>query len=150
VTALDTSGARILEKSTRVKPAAWQPVALWHPCRGLLAQTHELNRAPPDIDPRKAWPQVQIERAADVMASVSRDVLAFLRLLGAVSIRLGRIMPRPARLRLSSTVYRSRSVRWIRPVQRSPSTMPSSRLRAIWSGGRAEIVAGASRRTGIL
>lgn len=114
VTALDTSGAWVLEKLTRA-PAGGGAVeahGLMASLSGLLAQAHELNRGPPDIEPRKAWPQVQIERAADYMASVSRDVVAFLHLLGAVSISLGRIMLRPARLRLTSTVYQLFRVGW--------------------------------------
>jgi phospholipid/cholesterol/gamma-HCH transport system permease protein len=114
VTALDTSGAWVLEKLTRESAggAAVEVHGLTTSLSGLLAQAHGLNRRPSDIEPRKAWPQVQIERAADYMASMSRDVVAFLHLLGAVSASLGLIMLRPARLRLTSTVYQLFRVGW--------------------------------------
>ncbi|KAA0074153.1 ABC transporter permease [Tardiphaga sp. P9-11] len=114
VTALDTSGAWLLEKLSRA-PIHGDGIKVRYPSDtlvGLLTQAHKLNRCASSPEPRKAWPLAQLDRATDYMAGVSHDAVAFLHLLGAVCTSLGRIILHPSRLRLTSTVYQLFRVGW--------------------------------------
>ena len=111
VTALDTSGAWIIEKMTRTL-SGMEVHGLPEALHGLLQQAHGLNRPSVDKRTKRAWLSVQLERGVTYATSIGRDIAAFLHLLGAVCFALGKTLIQPRRLRLTSTIYQLFRVGW--------------------------------------
>lgn len=112
VSALDTSGAWLLEKLTRAAINGSEKAGLPQHLSGLLVQAHQLNRHPPRLDPGGGTWRAAVRQAMDYATGTARDALAFLQLLGAFAAALGRIAMRPRTFRLTSTVYQLHRVAW--------------------------------------
>jgi phospholipid/cholesterol/gamma-HCH transport system permease protein len=112
VTALDTVGAWLFEKLARSGPAGeTEPAFVGAPAAysGLLSEVHQLNRAEQAGKPSRNFVVERVVRAARELAS---DGLAFLHMLGAVSLAMLGVLRRPSTFRLTSTVYQLGRVGW--------------------------------------
>jgi phospholipid/cholesterol/gamma-HCH transport system permease protein len=112
VTALDTVGAWLFEKLARGAPSGEaQPAFVGVPAAysGLLGEVHQLNRAQTDA----ARPQrLLLDRLVPLGRDLASDGVAFLHMLGAVSLSLLGVLRRPASFRLTSMVYQLGRVGW--------------------------------------
>jgi len=111
VTALDTVGAWLIEKLARSGAGGSSEgifVGVPASYSGLLREVRELNRGRPGIGRRGGFFIDSLDTARDLVA----DSLAFLHMLGAISLVLGRVLRRPRSLRLTSTVYQLGRVGW--------------------------------------
>jgi phospholipid/cholesterol/gamma-HCH transport system permease protein len=112
VTALDTVGAWLFEKLAR-RAAAGSPepvlVGASPSYSGLLREVRELNRAEPGLKRRR---NPLVDRLEKMTRALVADSAAFLHMLGAVSIALGRVLREPRSFRLTSTVYQLGRVGW--------------------------------------
>jgi phospholipid/cholesterol/gamma-HCH transport system permease protein len=112
VTALDTIGAWLFEKLARGVPAGGpQPTFVGVPAAysGLLSEVHQLNRAQAGVGRPRG---ILIDRLVRIGRALASDSLAFLHMLGAVSVALLGVLRRPASFRLTSTVYQLGRVGW--------------------------------------
>jgi phospholipid/cholesterol/gamma-HCH transport system permease protein len=112
VTALDTVGAWLFEKLARESDQAQsRPAFVGVPAgySGLLSKVHQLNRAHAGGRKRQG---VLIERLVRLGRGFASDSIAFLHMLGAVSLALFGVLRRPASFRLTSTVYQLGRVGW--------------------------------------
>ena len=113
VTALDTVGAWLFEKLARRGGAAGSSEAIFVGASpsyaGLLREVRELNRGKPG---RKSRENALVERLTRMTHDLVSDSVAFLHMLGAVSIALGRVLREPRSFRLTSTVYQLGRVGW--------------------------------------
>ena len=112
VTALDTVGAWLFEKLARGGAAGTSEsvfVGASASYASLLREVHELNRAGL-TEGRQEHPL--IDRLKKIAQDLVADSAAFLRMLGAVSIALGRVLRQPRAFRLTSTVYQLGRVGW--------------------------------------
>ena len=115
VEALDTIGAWLLERLMRRsnhhgKRAEFKGLPPRY--RGLIAEMHAVNLQPriSQRNPNRLWSALDgVGRAA---AGLMSDVLVFLAMFGELSAALGRVMLRPRRFRLTSTVYQLYRVGW--------------------------------------
>jgi len=112
VTALDTVGAWLFEKLARTGASGASEavfVGTSPSYSGLLREVRELNKGGPGRG-RRAHPLVDClaKMAHDVVA----DSVAFLHMLGAVSVALGGVLCQPKSFRLTSTVYQLGRVGW--------------------------------------
>jgi phospholipid/cholesterol/gamma-HCH transport system permease protein len=111
VTALDTVGAWLFEKLAR-RPAGgteFPLVGVPAAYSGLLGEVHQLNR----VNAGARRPRgVLIERLMRLSRELGSDGLAFLHMLGAVSLALLGVLRRPESFRLTSTVYQLGRVGW--------------------------------------
>jgi phospholipid/cholesterol/gamma-HCH transport system permease protein len=112
VTALDTVGAWLFEKLARsVAAGKSQSALVGVPAAysGLLGEVHQLNRGLPDSGrPRASL----VDRLLRMGSDFASDSVAFLHMLGAVSLALLGVLRRPASFRLTSTVYQLGRVGW--------------------------------------
>jgi phospholipid/cholesterol/gamma-HCH transport system permease protein len=112
VTALDTIGAWLFEKLAR-RNAAGSSAATFvgaSPSHaGLLSEVRESNRGRPGARPRAG---TFIDRLAKMAREFGADSLAFMAMLGAVSLAGVRVLHRPRSFRLTSTVYQLGRVGW--------------------------------------
>jgi phospholipid/cholesterol/gamma-HCH transport system permease protein len=113
VTALDTVGAWLFEKLARRGGAAGSSEAVFVGASpsyaGLLREVRELNRGKSG---RKGRENALVERLTRMTHDLVNDSVAFLHMLGAVSIALGRVLREPQSFRLTSTVYQLGRVGW--------------------------------------
>ncbi|WP_426408507.1 MlaE family lipid ABC transporter permease subunit [Bradyrhizobium ganzhouense] len=112
VTALDTVGAWLFEKLAR-RHTAGSPgpvlVGASPSHSGLLREVQELNRGEPG---RKRRDNPFVDRLTKMARALASDSVAFLHMLGAISLALGRVLRHPASFRLTSTVYQLGRVGW--------------------------------------
>jgi phospholipid/cholesterol/gamma-HCH transport system permease protein len=115
VDALDTIGAWLLERLMRRSKRDGKRAeftGLPPRYRGLIAEMHAVNLQPRTAprSPNRLWSALDgVGRAA---AGLTSDVLVFLAMFGDLSVALGRVMLRPRRFRLTSTVYQLYRVGW--------------------------------------
>jgi phospholipid/cholesterol/gamma-HCH transport system permease protein len=112
VTALDTVGAWLFEKLARgTQSRETQSAFVGVPAAysGLLSEVHQLNRAQTGNARSQRFLVDRLMRLGRALAS---DSLAFLHMLGAVSLALLGVLRRPASFRLTSTVYQLGRVGW--------------------------------------
>ena len=112
VTALDTVGAWLFEKLARTGASGASEavfVGTSPSYSGLLREVRELNKGGPGRG-RRAHPLV--DRLAKMAHDVVADSVAFLHMLGAVSVALGGVLCQPKSFRLTSTVYQLGRVGW--------------------------------------
>jgi phospholipid/cholesterol/gamma-HCH transport system permease protein len=115
VDALDTIGAWLLERLMRRSKRDGKRAeftGLPPRYRGLIAEMHAVNLQPrtPPRSPNRLWSALDgVGRAA---AGLTSDALVFLAMFGDLSVALGRVMLRPRRFRLTSTVYQLYRVGW--------------------------------------
>jgi phospholipid/cholesterol/gamma-HCH transport system permease protein len=111
VTALDTVGAWLFEKLARtsVHPPQEFLVGVPDAYSGLLREVHQSNRAVPEGKPQR---NLLVDRCVRFTREFAADCLAFLRMLGAVSIALLGVLRHPSSFRLTSTVYQLGRVGW--------------------------------------
>lgn len=112
VTALDTVGAWLFEKLARSGLAGGsQPAFIGVPAAysGLLSEVHLLNRGQTGANRPGAF---LVDRLMRLVRELTSDSLAFLHMLGAVSLSLLGVLRRPASFRLTSTVYQLGRVGW--------------------------------------
>jgi phospholipid/cholesterol/gamma-HCH transport system permease protein len=112
VTALDTVGAWLFEKLARSGPPGGPELAfVGTPAAfsGLLGEVHQLNRAQAEARRPRNFLADRLVRLGSALAS---DSLAFLHMLGAVSLSLLGVLRRPASFRLTSTIYQLGRVGW--------------------------------------
>jgi phospholipid/cholesterol/gamma-HCH transport system permease protein len=115
VDALDTIGAWLLERLMRRSKRDGKRAeftGLPPRYRGLIAEMRAVNLQPrtPPRRPNRLWSALDgVGRAA---AGLTSDVLVFLAMFGDLSVALGRVMLRPRRFRLTSTVYQLYRVGW--------------------------------------
>ena len=112
VTALDTVGAWLFEKLARSGLAGeTQSAFVGVPAAyaGLLSEVHQLNRTEADVRRPHGFLADRLVRLGRTLAS---DSLAFLQMLGAVSLALLGVLRRPASFRLTSMVYQLGRVGW--------------------------------------
>jgi phospholipid/cholesterol/gamma-HCH transport system permease protein len=112
VTALDTVGAWLFEKLAR-SGGAGAPEAIFVGASpsytGLLREVRELNKAAPSTRRRE---NPFVDRLTRMARELAADSAAFMHMLGAVSVALGRVLRRPTSFRLTSTVYQLGRVGW--------------------------------------
>jgi phospholipid/cholesterol/gamma-HCH transport system permease protein len=112
VTALDTVGAWLFEKLARnamTGEAQSAFVGVPTAYSGLLSEVHQLNKAQTGV---RRTQGVLVDRLARMSRQFASDSLAFLDMLGAVSLALVGVLRRPASFRLTSTVYQLGRVGW--------------------------------------
>ena len=112
VTALDTVGAWLFEKLARRGGAASPASAFTgvsESYAGLLREVRTLNRANTG---RKRRDGFIIDRLLRFAHDLADDTIAFLQMLGAISVALLAVLHRPASFRLTSTVYQLGRVGW--------------------------------------
>jgi phospholipid/cholesterol/gamma-HCH transport system permease protein len=112
VTALDTVGAWLFEKLARRNAAASSEVAFTgvsDSYAGLLAEVRELNRGEPAAKRRE---QGIVDWLVQLARNLSADAVAFLQMLGAVSLAFFDVVRHPGSFRLTSTVYQLGRVGW--------------------------------------
>lgn len=112
VTELDTVGAWLFEKLARRNPAATSETTLVGASAsyvGLLREVRELNRG--EIGGRRHDPSI-VARLSRLAAELGADGLAFLHMLGAISLALLDVLRHPRSFRLTSTVYQLGRVGW--------------------------------------
>jgi phospholipid/cholesterol/gamma-HCH transport system permease protein len=114
VTALDTVGAWLFEKLARRGAVAAGPsepmfVGASPSYSGLLSEVRGLNRGEPG---RKRRENPFVERLTRMAGELVADSIAFLHMLGAISIALSRVFRQPRSFRLTSTVYQLGRVGW--------------------------------------
>ncbi len=112
VTALDTVGAWLFEKlarRARVEESQSPFVGVPPAYSGLLSEVHRLNRAQAPVGRRRG---ILVDRLVRLGRDFASDSLAFLHMLGAVSLALLGVLRRPASFRLTSTVYQLGRVGW--------------------------------------
>jgi phospholipid/cholesterol/gamma-HCH transport system permease protein len=112
VTALDTVGAWLFEKLARSEAAGTSEaifVGASPSCSGLLREVRELNKAGP-AKSRRASPLV--DRLTKMARDLAADSVAFMHMLGAISMALARVLHQPSSFRLTSTVYQLGRVGW--------------------------------------
>jgi phospholipid/cholesterol/gamma-HCH transport system permease protein len=112
---LDTVGAWLLERLSRSpdfggKDAQFTGVSPRY--RGLLDDMHQVNRQPPAAPKGLAAPLAALDAAGRAAAGLAADVADFLRMLGQLSVAVGRVLRHPGRLRLTSAVYHLFRVGW--------------------------------------
>src|SRR6185437_14644879 len=76
---------------------------------GLLREVHDLNRRGSSGKPRET---TLADRLMKTGRALVLDGAAFLHMLGAISIALGRVLRHPGAFRLTSTVYQLGRVGW--------------------------------------
>ena len=112
VTALDTVGAWLFEKLARSVPSGGSQsafVGVPAAYSGLLNEVHQLNRAQTGARRPHGFP---IDRLVRMDRELAADSLAFLHMLGAISMALLGVLRRPASFRLTSMVYQLGRVGW--------------------------------------
>ena len=112
VTALDTVGAWLFEKLARSGPIREPELAfVGVPAAysGLLREVHPLNRTEQASKQRRYF---MVDWLARMSRQFASDSVAFLHMLGAVSVALVGVLRRPASFRLTSTVYQIGRVGW--------------------------------------
>lgn len=112
VTALDTVGAWLFEKLARREAiGSSQAILVGAPpsYAGLLREVRELNRGAPG---RKRQDNRLVDRLTRIARDLLADSIAFLHMLGAISIALGGVLRQPGSFRLTSTVYQLGRVGW--------------------------------------
>ena len=112
VTALDTVGAWLFEKLAR-RGGGRTPETTFtgvsDSYAGLLAEVRQLNRGGPGATRHETGLVAWLMQFAQDLAT---DTLAFLHMLGAVSLALFDVLRRPASFRLTSMVYQLGRVGW--------------------------------------
>jgi len=111
VTALDTVGAWLFEKLARSGASGMSEtifVGTSPSYSGLLREVRELNKRKPGK--RREHPLV--DRLTKMAHDIVVDGVAFLHMLGAVSVALGGVLRQPKSFRLTSTVYQLGRVGW--------------------------------------
>jgi len=112
VTALDTVGAWLFEKLVRrnaTQSSETRLVGVPDSYAGLLAEVRQLNRREPS---GKRNEDSFVNYLARHARDLGADGIAFLHMLGAVSIALLDVLRRPRSFRLTSTVYQLGRVGW--------------------------------------
>jgi phospholipid/cholesterol/gamma-HCH transport system permease protein len=112
VTALDTVGAWLFEKLARNGTAGASDtifVGASPSYSGLLCEVRELNKGRPGRGRRE---HALLDRLTKMAHDLVADSVAFLHMLGAVSVALGRVLRQPRSFRLTSTVYQLGLAGW--------------------------------------
>lgn len=112
VTALDTVGAWLFEKLARREAiGSSEAILVGAPpsYAGLLREVRELNRGAPG---RKRQDNRLVDRLTRIARDLLADSIAFLHMLGAISIALGGVLRQPGSFRLTPTVYQLGRVGW--------------------------------------
>ena len=115
VTELDTLGAWILEKLSRLAASAGHPATVVGAAAnyaGLIEEVHLVNRRPAAPLPPRHPVIDQVEDVGRYAFSATADVGIFLRMLGALASAILTILRRPRSLRLTSLVYHLHHVGW--------------------------------------
>ena len=111
VTALDTVGAWLFEKLARRGAAGSSEtvfVGASPSYSALLREIRELNRKEPGTRRVGSF----VDRLSKMAHGLVADSMAFLHMLGAISLALGGVLRRPGSFRLTSTVYQLGRVGW--------------------------------------
>jgi phospholipid/cholesterol/gamma-HCH transport system permease protein len=112
---LDTLGAWLLERLIRGVRARGQSagfIALPERFRGLLEEVHEVNRRPRAPAARPNRIVAALDRLGRTTVGFRVDILAFLEMLGDVSVALLRVLARPLNFRLTPAVHHLNRVGW--------------------------------------
>jgi phospholipid/cholesterol/gamma-HCH transport system permease protein len=112
---LDTLGAWLLERLLRhFREHGRQAefVRLPEHYRGLLGEVSEVNRKPRAARPKANRLITALDRLGRVTVGFRGDILAFLAMLGDLSVALWRVLMRPLNFRFTSAVYHLGRVGW--------------------------------------
>jgi phospholipid/cholesterol/gamma-HCH transport system permease protein len=112
VTALDTVGAWLFEKLARSCAVGASEAVFVGACptySGLLREVRKLNKGEPS---RRRREHPLADRLTKMARDLAAESIAFLHMLGAISLALGRVLRHPASFRLTSTVYQLGRVGW--------------------------------------
>jgi phospholipid/cholesterol/gamma-HCH transport system permease protein len=112
---LDTVGAWLLERLSRSpdfagKEARFTGVTPRY--LGLIDDMHRVSRKPPAAPEGLAPPLAALDTVGRATSAFVADVADFLRMLGRLSVAIGRVLLHPRRLRLTSAVYHLFRVGW--------------------------------------
>jgi phospholipid/cholesterol/gamma-HCH transport system permease protein len=111
---LDTFGAWLLERLRRgfaARGVATEVGGLKADYRALIDELHAVK--PEEAPPRRAGgPLYALASVGETMASVGVGFGAFLNMLGAVAVALGRVVAHPRRFRFTSMVHQLDNVGW--------------------------------------
>jgi len=111
----DTFGAWLLERLTRAWTSAGRKpkiVGLPQHDRGLLEEMHGVNREPPRAPARENRIVGALASVGRAGAGLSRDLMLFADMLGAVGVATTRVLVRPREFRFTSTVNQLDRVAW--------------------------------------
>ena len=112
VTALDTIGAWLFEKLARSGTACTSEaifVGVSPSYSGLLREVRELNKGSPG---KRRPGNSLVGRLTKMARDLVADSAAFMHILGAITIALGRSLRQPSSFRLTSTAYQLGRVGW--------------------------------------
>nr|WP_246700557.1 ABC transporter permease [Variibacter gotjawalensis] len=112
---LDTYGAWLLERLVRDRTGQGQEthiVGLSDHYRGLLDEVQNSNRdLPPSFKPAPPLANF-FERVGRTMVDVWHDLMAFVRMFGALCAALWRVIKKPSSFRFTSTIHHLDRVGW--------------------------------------
>ena len=115
VGAFDTFGAWLLERLIRGRAAAGQHtgvVGLREEFRDLLQDMHRV-KLEDGAQAAEKWPAISpFKKFEQILAGLTRGVLPFLDMLGAIGVATARTFRRPRSFRLTSAVYQLDRVGW--------------------------------------
>ncbi|RIK98425.1 MAG: ABC transporter permease [Proteobacteria bacterium] len=118
VSAIDTTGAWLLEKIRRARAGAGgdarepELVGLAPSMADLVRDVQTLNRRTPAAEPRQNFILRQLDRLGVATLALKDEAAVFLAMLGAFAAALFRVLRRPASFRMTSTVYQLSRVGW--------------------------------------
>jgi phospholipid/cholesterol/gamma-HCH transport system permease protein len=115
VEGLDTIGAWLLERLIRRSGSGHraQLTGVSPRYRGLIDEMHTVNLEPPPPAKTMNPALALLDGVGRATAGLFADLTTFLAMLGELSSALGRVMLRPRRFRLTSTVYQLYRVGWL-------------------------------------
>jgi len=118
VSAIDTTGAWLLEKIRRARAGAGgdarepELIGLAPSMADLVRHVQTLNRRTPVAEPRQNVILRQLDRLGVATLALKDEATVFLAMLGAFAAALFRVLRRPASFRMTSTVYQLSRVGW--------------------------------------
>jgi phospholipid/cholesterol/gamma-HCH transport system permease protein len=115
LTELDTYGAWLIERMTRVLTARGQVAALTNVperFKAILQSVHGTNDAPVQVAPRSNAVLALFEAIGRAFPRFTSDFIAFAEMLGALSAAFVRVLLHPSRFRLTSAVHHLDRVGW--------------------------------------
>ena len=112
VSEFDTFGAWLLERLTRAWSCETAIVGLPQHDRGLLKEMHAVNREPARAAARENRIIGTLASVGRAGAGLSRDLVHFADMLGAVGVASVRVLMRPREFRFTSTVNQLDRVAW--------------------------------------